>query len=65
MSSFRENLQQYTHLVGGITGGVVSTAACHPMDLLKVRYSGRSCLMFGEIQFYFCSKVMLIKMKNF
>ncbi|PAV90979.1 hypothetical protein WR25_19926 [Diploscapter pachys] len=39
MSSFRENLQQYTHLVGGIAGGVASTAACHPMDLLKVRYS--------------------------
>ncbi|PAV57011.1 hypothetical protein WR25_01745 [Diploscapter pachys] len=39
MSNFRENLQQYTHLVGGIAGGVASTTACHPMDLLKVRYS--------------------------
>uniref|UniRef100_A0A7I4YR34 Mitochondrial folate transporter/carrier n=1 Tax=Haemonchus contortus TaxID=6289 RepID=A0A7I4YR34_HAECO len=32
-------LRKYDHLIGGFAGGVVSTAVCHPMDLLKIRYS--------------------------
>uniref|UniRef100_A0A914R7J9 Uncharacterized protein n=1 Tax=Parascaris equorum TaxID=6256 RepID=A0A914R7J9_PAREQ len=28
------------HLVGGFAGGVVSTLVCHPLDLLRIRYSG-------------------------
>ncbi|VDK56114.1 unnamed protein product [Anisakis simplex] len=27
------------HLVGGFAGGVVSTLTCHPLDLLRIRYS--------------------------
>ncbi|KIH59815.1 hypothetical protein ANCDUO_09943 [Ancylostoma duodenale] len=33
-------LRKYEHLIGGFAGGVASTAVCHPMDLLKIRYSG-------------------------
>ncbi|KAI1712153.1 mitochondrial carrier protein domain-containing protein [Ditylenchus destructor] len=29
----------YEHLIGGLCGGVASTITCHPIDLLKVRYS--------------------------
>ncbi|WKY07741.1 hypothetical protein Q1695_007314 [Nippostrongylus brasiliensis] len=32
-------LRKYDHLIGGFAGGVMSTAVCHPMDLLKIRYS--------------------------
>ncbi|KAK6751683.1 hypothetical protein RB195_003228 [Necator americanus] len=32
-------IRKYDHLIGGFAGGVVSTAVCHPMDLLKIRYS--------------------------
>ncbi|VDM65495.1 unnamed protein product [Strongylus vulgaris] len=32
-------LRKYEHLVGGFAGGIASTAVCHPMDLLKIRYS--------------------------
>jgi hypothetical protein len=28
------------HLMGGITGGVVSTLILHPLDLLKIRFAG-------------------------
>lgn len=35
-------LRKYEHLIGGFAGGVASTAVCHPMDLLKIRYSGTS-----------------------
>uniref|UniRef100_F1KX66 Folate transporter/carrier n=1 Tax=Ascaris suum TaxID=6253 RepID=F1KX66_ASCSU len=27
------------HLVGGFAGGMVSTLVCHPLDLLRIRYS--------------------------
>lgn len=33
-------LKDYENLLGGLSGGVVSTMVCHPMDLLKIRYSG-------------------------
>ncbi|CAJ0603535.1 unnamed protein product [Cylicocyclus nassatus] len=33
------SLRRYEHLVGGFAGGIASTAVCHPMDLLKIRYS--------------------------
>ncbi|VDM41589.1 unnamed protein product [Toxocara canis] len=29
----------YEHLAGGFAGGVVSTLVCHPLDLLRIRYS--------------------------
>ncbi|KAF7627094.1 hypothetical protein Mgra_00009635 [Meloidogyne graminicola] len=29
----------YEHFIGGIAGGFISTATCHPFDLLKIRYS--------------------------
>ncbi|CAJ0954970.1 unnamed protein product, partial [Mesorhabditis belari] len=35
----RRILQGYEHAVGGFSGGVFSTLICHPMDLLKIRYS--------------------------
>lgn len=33
--------KNYEHLIGGFAGGVTSTLFCHPLDLLKVRYSGK------------------------
>ncbi|KAK6751681.1 hypothetical protein RB195_003227 [Necator americanus] len=38
-SRVRSWLNQHDHLVGGFVGGLVSTAACHPMDLLRIRFS--------------------------
>ncbi|GMR31057.1 hypothetical protein PMAYCL1PPCAC_01252, partial [Pristionchus mayeri] len=32
-------LKDYENLLGGLSGGVLSTLVCHPMDLLKIRYS--------------------------
>lgn len=29
---------RYEHLVAGVSGGVVSTLVCHPLDLIKVRF---------------------------
>ncbi|EYC11383.1 hypothetical protein Y032_0050g1889 [Ancylostoma ceylanicum] len=44
-------LRKYEHLIGGFAGGVASTAVCHPMDLLKIRYSARllSCTVFLDV----------------
>lgn len=33
-------LAKYDHLIGGICSGIASTAVCHPLDLLKTRFSG-------------------------
>ena len=32
---------QYEHLVAGISGGVASTLLLHPLDLMKIRFSGK------------------------
>ncbi|VDN27438.1 unnamed protein product, partial [Gongylonema pulchrum] len=32
-------MEKYEHLIGGVLGGVTSTVACHPLDLLRIRYS--------------------------
>ncbi|VDN00884.1 unnamed protein product [Thelazia callipaeda] len=32
-------MEKYEHLIGGFAGGIVSTIACHPLDLLRIRYS--------------------------
>lgn len=32
---------KYEHLVAGISGGIASTLALHPLDLLKVRLAGK------------------------
>ncbi|KAE9416254.1 hypothetical protein Angca_003572, partial [Angiostrongylus cantonensis] len=32
-------MHKYEQLIGGFAGGVASTAVCHPMDLLRIRYS--------------------------
>lgn len=37
----------YEHLIGGFCGGVASTAICHPLDLLRIRYSGTFKLMLN------------------
>uniref|UniRef100_A0A0N5B180 Mitochondrial folate transporter/carrier n=1 Tax=Syphacia muris TaxID=451379 RepID=A0A0N5B180_9BILA len=31
--------KRYEHLFGGFAGGVASTLVCHPLDLLKIRFS--------------------------
>jgi len=36
---------KYEHLVAGISGGIASTLALHPLDLLKVRLAGECDLV--------------------
>lgn len=31
---------EFHHLLAGISGGIISTVAVHPLDLLKIRYQG-------------------------
>ena len=31
---------KYQHLVAGLSGGVISTLATHPFDLIKLRFAG-------------------------
>ena len=31
---------KYEHLVAGLSGGVISTLATHPFDLIKLRFAG-------------------------
>lgn len=31
---------RYEHLVAGLSGGVLSTLATHPFDLIKLRFAG-------------------------
>lgn len=35
---------KYQHLVAGLSGGIVSTLATHPFDLIKLRFAGNSNL---------------------
>ena len=35
---------KYQHLVAGLSGGIVSTLATHPFDLIKLRFAGRTLL---------------------
>lgn len=30
----------FEHFIGGFAGGIASTLVCHPLDLLKIRFSG-------------------------
>ena len=32
---------QWEHMAAGLSGGVVSTLALHPLDLIKVRFQGK------------------------
>lgn len=34
-------MERYEHFIGGIMGGITGTMACHPLDLLKIRYAGK------------------------
>ena len=40
---------RYEHLVAGISGGVVSTLVLHPLDLLKIRFAGKTMRHVNEI----------------
>ena len=33
---------KYEHLVAGLSGGVISTVATHPFDLIKLRFAGET-----------------------
>ncbi|CAI4228608.1 unnamed protein product [Auanema sp. JU1783] len=39
MTNLKSSLSQYDQLIGGLSSGLVSTAVCHPLDLLKTRFS--------------------------
>lgn len=43
------SLVQYDQLIAGFSSGVVSTAVCHPLDLLKTRFSGN----FSSFAYFF------------
>lgn len=52
---------KYEHLIAGLSGGVVSTLATHPFDLIKLRFAGRrlfasdygSCISFSNLSSQF------------
>lgn len=33
---------RYENLVAGVSGGVLSNLALHPLDLVKIRFAGKS-----------------------
>lgn len=35
---------RYENLVAGVSGGVLSNLALHPLDLVKIRFAGKSTL---------------------
>ena len=39
---------RYEHLVAGVSGGVVSTLVCHPLDLIKVRFQVGSVISWHK-----------------
>lgn len=41
MTTFFSSMR-YEHLVAGVSGGVASTLILHPLDLIKIRFAGRS-----------------------
>ncbi|KAI6191807.1 hypothetical protein M3Y97_00267800 [Aphelenchoides bicaudatus] len=32
-------LSDYSHLIGGLSGGITSTILCHPLDFLRIRFA--------------------------
>lgn len=36
---------RYENLVAGVSGGVLSNLALHPLDLVKIRFAGKSLPM--------------------
>lgn len=43
---------KYEHAVAGISGGIASTLALHPLDLLKVRLAGLYLLYIFQLIIY-------------
>ena len=41
---------QWQHLAAGISGGVISTVAVHPLDLIKVRFQG--LFLFQTLKYF-------------
>jgi hypothetical protein len=35
-----ETTFRFAHLIGGLSGGAISTLLVHPLDLLKIRFAG-------------------------
>lgn len=33
---------KYQHLLAGISGGAISTLILHPLDLMKIRFAGKT-----------------------
>ena len=33
---------RWEHMVAGVSGGVLSTLVLHPLDLIKIRFQGKS-----------------------
>ena len=42
MPVFKLSDVKFDHLAAGVTGGVISTATLHPLDLIKVRLQGET-----------------------
>ncbi len=43
---------KYEHLVAGISGGIASTLALHPLDLLKVRLAGKLFYLLSALKLH-------------
>lgn len=51
VSIFLSNMR-YEHLIAGISGGVASTLILHPLDLIKIRFAGKSTFTLVLSCFY-------------
>ena len=51
---------KYEHLVAGISGGIASTLALHPLDLLKVRLAGKEIFLGNFLIVYLCCSIPCI-----
>ena len=38
---------RWQHMVAGVMGGVVSTLVVHPLDLIKIRFQGKTAVFFA------------------
>lgn len=48
---------RYEHLLGGLAGGLLSSLALHPLDMIRIRFSG--AVLHGSKQSGACRAVLV------
>ena len=51
--SFLEGIR-YEHLLGGLAGGTLSSLALHPLDMIRIRFSG--AVLHGSKECLWCER---------